>query len=486
MKLVDSKYLAWVLNLSLFCVWYSPLIFAEESSPNNTANSAAYQPMSSSQENLSVAPTAASTETKEPFAFADFTWLNGNSRQTVFPLETKYFTGQFIFDSNYISSFNTPQDHTLVGSTNSGRTEEFQVQQLGVGGDFHYYNFRGRLMTQIGMYSVMTPRNDPTPSRGQWNLWDAYRYVSEAYGGYHWDVWNGINLDFGIFLSYIGLCSYYNYENWIYQMSYVSANTPFFFNGMRLQVFPTDRFKAELWLTNGWQSYGMYNDAPGVGISLQWRPTGSLYFVTNDYFTGHDTLGNSSRIRYHSDNSFQMKYHDNPSQFLSKAAFSLTLDAGCEDGGGVSCTGSDPSNPAQYFLGFMLYNRLWFLKDHFALTLGAGAIQNPGRYLVLLPPINGATAASSTPYFTQNPGDPFTAWDSSITFDYLPSESLTFRLEFIHRQASVPYFAGHGGVTPLVGGNFTNQGSPGSIVPGFQPDLVNSENRINSALLIRL
>ncbi|MEI6806480.1 MAG: hypothetical protein WCK49_08255, partial [Myxococcaceae bacterium] len=29
-------------------------------------------------------------------AESDFSWLNGNSRQTEFPLETKYFTIQFI------------------------------------------------------------------------------------------------------------------------------------------------------------------------------------------------------------------------------------------------------------------------------------------------------------------------------------------------------------------------------------------------------
>jgi hypothetical protein len=48
----------------------------------------------------------------------------------------------------------------------------------------------------------------------------------------------------------------------------------------------------------------------------------------------------------------------------------------------------------------MAYNRVWFDRDRYALTLGGGKINNPGRHLVLLPPINGATAASGTPYFT--------------------------------------------------------------------------------------
>jgi hypothetical protein len=66
----------------------------------------------------------------------------------------------------------------------------------------------------------------PAPGGGQWNLDNAYRYVSEAYGGYHFDKMHGINVDAGIFKSYIGLFSYYQFDNWVYQPSYVSSNTP--------------------------------------------------------------------------------------------------------------------------------------------------------------------------------------------------------------------------------------------------------------------
>ena len=98
-------------------------------------------------------------------------------------------------------------------------------------------------MTQFGLYSQTQPRNDPTPSRGQWNLGDAYRYLSEAYGGYHFNAMHGVNVDAGIFMSYIGLFSFYNFDNWAYQPSYVSSNTPFFFNGARVQVYPTNKLK---------------------------------------------------------------------------------------------------------------------------------------------------------------------------------------------------------------------------------------------------
>lgn len=206
--------------------------------------------------------SATPTEAEAPFAFADFTWLNGNSRTKESPLDSKVFTGEFRADVSYIYDLNHPQDHTLSGTSESGRTGEFQVQQLGVGGDFHYGNVRGRVMTQFGMYSTMTPRNDASTGRGQWDLADAYRYLSEAYGGYHFDVLHGINVDAGIFMSYVGLFSYYNFDNWAYQPSYVSSNTPWFFNGLRVQIFPTAKLKIEPWLVNGWQSYGVFNGRP--------------------------------------------------------------------------------------------------------------------------------------------------------------------------------------------------------------------------------
>jgi hypothetical protein len=417
----------------------------------------------------------------DPFAFADFTWLNGNARTKDVPLSTPYFTGEFRADVSYIGDFNHPADHTLVGTSESGRTSEVQVQQLGIGGDFHCGAVRGRLMTQFGMYSTMTPRNDASPGRGQWQLADAYRYLSEAYGGRHWSALNGINLDAGVFMSYVGLFSYYNFDNWAYQPSYVSSNTPWFFTGLRAQFFLSDHLKIEPWLINGWQSYGMFNEAPGVGAQILYRPTGAVSLLSNNYY-GHDWLGIPDRRRVHTDNSVEVKYYDDSTAAFDKAAFSLTADAGCESGGGVSCGGGVPGSPKQSFLGFMFYDRSWFAHDHFGFTVGGGAMNNPGRYLVLLPPINGATAFSGTPYFTENPGDPFKAWDASATFDDMPDQFTTFRFEIDHREANVPYFAGPGGVTPAGG----NAGPPGSFVPGFTPDLRKTETRLNLALLVKL
>ncbi len=420
-------------------------------------------------------------DTQTPFAFADFTWLNGSPRTKDLPLDTKFFTPEIRADVSYIEDFAHPADHTIDGSTEVFRSGEVQLADLGIGGDFHYDNVRARFMTQLGLYSQTTPRNDASPSVGQWDLADTYRYISEAYGGYHFDVLHGVNVDAGIFLSYIGLFSYYNFDNWAYQPSYVSSNTPWFFNGVRTQIFVTNKLKLEPWFINGWQTYGKPNGHPGLGGQIRWDPTGWFVLIANQYGLGSDDVGFPNRHRIHTDDSIEIKYFDKPDSTFDKAALSFTFDAGCEYGQGVSCHGDAAGGPKQSFLGAMLYSRVWFRRDTLGFTVGGGAINNPGRYLVLLPPINGATETSGTPYFTENPGDPFKAWDISATFDYMPKQYITFRWEYDYRASNVPYFAGHGGETPPGG----NTGAPGSLVPGFTPDLRKYENTLNMALLVK-
>ena len=437
------------------------------------------------------------------FSDWDWTWLNGNPRNKDTAWDSKFFTPEIRADITYAYDFSDPIDDTNSGSSEIFRTNEVQLEQLGIGGDFHLDHAHARFMTQFGMYSTATVRNDPSYSKGQWDIGDADRYLSEAYGGYHIDGWkHGMNIDAGIFMSYIGLFSYYNFDNWAYQPSFVSSNTPWFFQGVRLQFFPTEHLKIEPWIINGWQSYGSSNGRKGLGGQIKWTPYPWMDIVSNNYGLGHDDLYITNRGRIHTDDSIEIKYYDKPSyKGLDKMAFSFTGDMGCEFGPtintatysqlGVSCTGNRTQsaesagtaapvvNPKQSFIGYMVYNRMWFRHDLHGFTIGGGQINNPGRYLVLLPPINGETASSAAlnaPYFTGNPGDQFKAWDGTLTYDYMPVEWLTWRWEYGYRHANVPYWAGHGGVTPppyLNAPYGTNNGSPtdfacmdGSAVPG--------------------
>lgn len=100
-------------------------------------------------------------------------------------------------------------------------------------------------MTQFGTRSVVVPRNDISPYRGQYQLANVYRYLSEAYAGYHINKWQGINIDAGLFMSYIGLNSFYQAENWEYQASFTSDNTPWFLMVFVFRFSPVSILRIE-------------------------------------------------------------------------------------------------------------------------------------------------------------------------------------------------------------------------------------------------
>ncbi len=427
---------------------------------------------------------------KIPFDGIESSWQNGADRRDSSVLTGKYFTPSIMVDVNYTHSFNRPNDNTVVGSTALARDNEVTLSALHLGGDLVFGNARARVMTQFGTRSQVVPRNDLSPYRGQYHLADIYKNLSEAYAGYHFNKWYGINVDAGLFMSYVGLNSYYQVENWEYQASYTSDNTPWFFNGLRVQIFPTKHLKIEPWIINGWQSYGRFNKNPGVGANVTYNPTSYFKILTNDYL-GTDVPGQNKRKRFHSDNSLLVRYFNSPkSAGISKMAFTLTGDVGYENGGGVHgfTTGDASQGPAQYFASAMIYNRIWFAKDKFAWTTGGGLMTNPGRYLVLYPtgqasPLPSAVDPTQTEGkypFSANPGDKFHAFDLSTNFDWMPNQSITFRVEYVYRHADVPYFAGAGGVTSPDGYSTT------PLTANWRPDLVKSESRIILALLFRL
>jgi len=429
---------------------------------------AVFHPALAHREEAAAAP-------RVPFAFADFSWVPSNAGASERPLTAGPFTGEFRLDDAYHYSFSNPKDGTISGSSEVFRHGEFQVTQLGIGGDVLYQNVMGRVMTQFGMYSTATPRNDASPGRGQWQLDDAYRYLSEAYGGVHFDALDGINVQGGIFMSYIGLWSYYNADNWTYQPSYVSSNTPWFFNGIRAQIFTSDKLKIEPWLVNGWQSYGRFNKDLGTGGQIIWRPTGSLGFVLNQYI-GNDTFGNSKRRRLHTDDSFMMKYRDRPGSALDKAAFSVTLDAGGESGA-VCRTARNPSSGS------------WPTTAGGSRTTAtdsrsaAARSETPGATSCSCRRSTGATALSGTPYFTGEPGPIVRRLGlpdrGGLRAAAVRDNPRGITTTGTRASLTLPATA----ASPPPGGN---QGLPGSTIPNWAPDLVQDENRLSLALLVKL
>ena len=51
-------------------------------------------------------------------------------------------------------------------------------------------------------------------------------------------------------------------------------------------------------------------------------------------------------------------------------------------------------------------------------------------------------------------------WDTTLTFQWMPKEYITWWAELGYRSSNIPYFTGRGGITPPGG----NTGSPGQYV----------------------
>jgi hypothetical protein len=441
-------------------------------SPAPAVNSATTQ-LTASQPSLAAPVVAAQTAPADdkppskpaPFAFGDFTWMNGQSRQKTQPLSNSIATVNLYLDTYYGYSFNHPQDDTIVGSGAVGRNTEWQINNATIGIDTNYKNVLAKITLQTGNQAAVTQDLDGTVNRGR-NLSVANnKYIGEALAGYHFDKWNGINVQAGYFYSYIGLESYLLAENWNYNRSFVSDFTPFYFSGARIQIFPTDKIKIEPWFMNGWQTYGKWSKNNSVGLSNYWRPREYLGFVAN-FYEGTDSKDNPHRKRFHHDDSILVRYFNSPSAaWISKAALSLNNHYGFQWDGVNPFPGRK-----SYMLGSSLANRIWFYRDFLALSFRAEGVTNPGRYLALPPTADG---------FLPGPDNySLKLWDLTSTFDVLPTDFLAFRFEFISRHSDVPYFAGRGGTTSIDGW----QGTPGL----FTPDVAKHENRLTFAINWRM
>jgi Putative beta-barrel porin-2, OmpL-like. bbp2 len=436
--------------------------------PSLALFSVIFNPISGQKTDSLATPTA-------PFEGMDLTWINGQNRQKNFPLTvTDKSTGETILTAGvYVDSYfnyntHNPVDHSQLASSTLGRHQEFTLNHASFGIESNYKNIIGRLWMHTGNVLNVMQDNDPTVKRGQNMQINNLKYIREAAAGYHFNQWHGLNVEMGIFSSYVGLESFLTQENWSYQRSMVSDLTPFYFSGLRLQAFPTAKYKVELLLVNGWQTYSSWNNQLGLGCSNYYRPSENLQLAGNLYL-GKDSKTNTQR--FHHDHSVVARYYQSAANSgISQAAFSFNGHYGLQ-------WGDDAKTVKQYMLGGALAHRLWFAKNRYALTMRADAITNPGLYLAFDPsPIkpNAYTDAVAA-----DPKQILTMMQFSSTFDVMLTDYVTFRLEYLYRQVNKPYFAGPGGVTSPDGW----QGTP---TDAWRPDLKTYENRFLLAFNFRL
>lgn len=410
-----------------------------------------------------------------PFNGMDLTWINGQNRQSNFPLEFKdkqgetILTGVAYLDGYYNYNFNNPIDNTHTISSTIGRHNEFTLNMASIGIESNYKNVIGRLWLQYGQMGSIVQDLDGSINKGRNTNVSDLKYVREAAAGYHFNQWYGINVEMGIFMSYIGLESYVTQENWCYQRSMPCDMTPFYFSGARLQMYPTRKYKVELWLLNGWQSYNSWSTSPGIGVSNYFRPNENLQLVAN-FYLGRDDRNNAI-TRFHHDHSVVARYYERKDRKgFSQAAFSINNHYGFQNGGPVKAS-------EQYFLGTSIANRVWFYHNKLALTLRGDYVTNPGTYLAFSP--SPVAANDYNDAIAADPKKKLDLFQATACFDVMPNDHVTFRLEYGYRNANVPYFAGRGGTT-------SPDGWVNTPITTWRPSLEKAESRLTLAVNFRL
>jgi len=366
-----------------------------------------------------------------PFSWGDFTWMNGQSRQHSSPLAlTSFMTLSVYLDAYYLFSFNQPIDDTLTGTGTTSRHNEIQMNLVSLGVDILYEHMIGRFSFQYGGWLDIVQDLDGTVDRGRSLSTSSLRYIREATLGAHIDELEGINIEAGIFMSYIGLESYLVGENWNYARSIVCEHTPFYFQGVRAQIF-FHNVKIEPWLMNGWQTYGHWNFEPSGGLAIRWQPWEELAIIAN-FYVGTDTRGQPGRVRAHHDHSVVLRYFNDPRGALNRLAWSINTHLGFE-AGGDGLPGPDQA----HMIGFAFAHRASFAGDLFHIAVRIEAMSNPTAYLAQYAP----------PGFPTGAGAKLDIWGFTATLDLTPRDIMSIRAEFVYRASNAPYFAGPGGTT---------------------------------------
>jgi hypothetical protein len=410
------------------------------------------------------APTEPPIDVREPpFSEFDFRWMNGNNTQPSSLIGMGPVTWSLYVDTYFGWQFRQPIDHTIFPTTTAPRHDEISLNLAHIGMDVTGLDGPiGRLYLQYGSIVETIAGQDTTTTRGFFLTNRLLQYVQQAAAGWHFHWMHGANAELGIFPSYIGLESYLPQENWSYTHAFISDATPYYFFGFRGQLFTTTRFKLELWIVNGWQTFGQWHEGRAGGYLWNWRPCEWLSIV-NSLYLGQEAEGDPGSLRVYSDNNVQVRYYKGQG-LLRSAAISIVGDIGYE---------RRTDAPSGAMGGITLTHR-WEWTERWKSTFRLDFLYDETQAISPRFPVGSAYPWTGT--------NPMLAGGASATIDYSPSPWLLTRLEYAHRLANQPLFTGHGGITGPAG---RLPQDPISALT-FTPDLSRNDDRLLFNMTLRL
>jgi hypothetical protein len=229
---------------------------------------------------------------------------------------------------------------------------------------------------------------------------EVYKHVLQAYLSVKPSGWNGVQLDFGKFVTSAGAEVTETHLNWNYSRGLLYANGPFYHFGARLSAPVHENLTVGYQLVNGWNNVEDNNSGKTHGFTAALTSSRVNWF--NNYYTGPEKTNTNQGWRHFYDTVIAL----NPS---GRVTALLNFDYGHE---------TNPGTRASKFYGVMgavrvplgsrwaLSPRYEWYKDRDALITGtAQAIQ-----------------------------------ETTLTLDYRMVEGFLARLEYRRDWSTKPYF----------------------------------------------
>ncbi|MCC6137685.1 MAG: porin [Bdellovibrionaceae bacterium] len=200
------------------------------------------------------------------FYILGFTFLcTAANAETVLDSGTKVTFGGFV-DAYYAFDFNAPAAGDRVFTTQSVRTNEFNINLVHLDANLDSEKLRGRIALQAG--TSVDSNYSSEPQRGNVSGGDLSRHIQEARLGHKIDenTW----IDVGIFFAHVGAEGWLSKDNIVLTRSLVADYSPYYAAGFKLTHSWSERLTMQLILSNGWQIISENNTDKNVGTGIEY------------------------------------------------------------------------------------------------------------------------------------------------------------------------------------------------------------------------
>lgn len=199
--------------------------------------------------------------------------------------------GGFV-DTGYAFENNLPDNHVDRGNFTSPRINEFSIQ-LAVAYVRHTPTddepWLLELAGQVGPAAAALLVTEPRPGgdASQFTGPEVWQHLGRGNVGVRIPK-VGTEFAVGLFTTPIGYFSFWSKDNWTYSTPWHLNAVPYVLMGGRITQPIGKKLDVQLWIDNGWQTYGDVNRLPSAMPGINYRPVDGLLLSSWVHFGAED------------------------------------------------------------------------------------------------------------------------------------------------------------------------------------------------------